>query len=145
MERFEDPAERKSYLAGMRDKRTAADRESRVAKRESEVARKLLEAEKLAVEVVMNRKIDQVVKDTGVTREDLMGCMSEAEVEVKGLRFQMANPKEPVTGEETPQFDTPTSSGGGGSDKQFVEDMTSGKLPISKENNERMDRIFKLK
>lgn len=113
-ERFEDAGERRSYLASQRDKRGATDRERKVAKREADVEKKLFEAEQLAVQVVMNRKIDVTVKETGITREDLMSCQSEAEVEVLGLRFQMANPAESEKGEGTPEFDTGLSSGGGG-------------------------------
>ena len=64
----------------------------------------------------MNRKIDTMVTETGIAREDLMDCQNEAEVELKGLRFQVANPKESGKEDETLEFDTGISSGSGGID-----------------------------
>jgi len=140
---FEDPDERKKYLASVKGNRAATERERRVTKREVDVEQRHLMNEREAGQVLMNRKIDDIIKETGIAREDLKDCQTVADVEVKGLRFQMANPTVKKE-EETPQFETGISSGSGGSDKQFIEDMSSGKLPLSKENNERFNKIFKI-
>lgn len=114
---FEDPAERKTYIADARDKRGAIERERKATKRETDIEQKHLANVREYEQIVMNRKIDETVNTTGITREDLMGCMSEAEVELMGLKFQMAKPKESVVETETPQFETTASSGGGGKGK----------------------------
>ena len=108
----DDPEKRKAYISNI----ASLEREQKLAKREAETEATRLANERSVTEVFMNRKIDTMVTETGVAREDLMDCQNEAEVEAKALRFQIANPKESGKEEGTPEFDTTTSSGSGGVD-----------------------------
>ncbi len=106
----DDPEARQAYI----DRRAIADDRRNLATEKAEAASKLLEAEKLAYEVVMNRKIDVMVKETGISREDLIECQSEAEVGERALRYQVEQKPPQVEVKETPTFDSGASSGAGG-------------------------------
>lgn len=109
-ESVEDPEVRKTYTSRI----MALDRETSIAKRESDAEAKLYDAEQLAWSARMATKAAEVVKETGIDIKELEGCQTEDEIENKGLRFQIDNPKVEAKPEEKPQFDTGTSTPGGG-------------------------------
>ena len=104
----DDPEARQAYI----DRHSLAKerREIELAKRESED--KLYESEKLAWQVKMDRRADELRKEYGISLEDLSGSLSEEEMEVRALKYQLNKPKP----EESPiqKFDSHLSTGIGG-------------------------------
>lgn len=109
-ESVEDPEVRKTYTSRI----AALEREAGITKRESDAEAKLYEAEQLAWSAGMAQKASEVVRETGIDIKELEECQTQEEMVVKGLRYQLDNPKEEAKPEEKSEFDSGTSTLGGG-------------------------------
>jgi len=107
--RFDDPDEKQRYLKFINDKRSIAEEKKQVAKERAEAENKLLEAEKLTWSVIMAKKSNELVKETGIDSKELEDCQTEAEMEAKAYKYKLSAVKEP---EVTQKFDSGVSSGG---------------------------------
>lgn len=133
----DDPEKRQAYISRI----AGLEREQKIAEREAKAEERYLAAEKLAIEVVMNRRIDELVSETGISRSELLGCATEAEAEVKALRFKMTKEPEAKESEKSPKFDSIVSSGGGMSDEAFITKLGSGELSLDKSTMERAKKL----
>jgi len=105
---IEDP----DVKTGILSKRALAESKREVAKLEAEARNKLYEAEKLAWSARMAQKASGLVTETGIDVKELEDCHTEEEMEVKALRFLMANPKNESDEEKPPKFAGGGSGGG---------------------------------
>lgn len=109
-----DPEARQAYV----NRRNIAEERRKLAREKAETERKLYQAEKLVFQSGLEKKADQLVKETGIDRGDLEDCNTEDEMEVKALRHQvkMATQQKP-SGSKEPEkseFDSDASSDSGG-------------------------------
>jgi len=118
LQAVDDPDVKKSYS----DRVTLAKREREAARREKDAEAKLYKAEMLVHTVGLEAKAKALHDETGVPIKELSDCNTEDEMEVKALRYQVANAisgKQPQSKEtpskgEKPKFDSGASSGSGG-------------------------------
>ena len=103
----DDPELVKSY----KSRTSIAAHERELASRESKLAKKLQEAEEMAFSAAMDRRAAQVMRETGCPLEELKGSTNEHEVELRALKWQMAQKAEET--ETPPTFDTGVSTGAG--------------------------------
>ena len=96
-----DPASLKRY----KDEKTFASREKELKSQSEKI-------DKDARDLIMERKVNEVMKEFGIPLAELQGAKSPMELEVLGLRYMQAHPK--IDEDKEPNFDSGTSSGGGG-------------------------------
>ncbi len=107
-QKFEDdPVARKVYL----DNKVAAEdkRQAKVERETAEIERE--ENKKDAWKLQMNRKADEVAKETGIPIEELKDAQTLEELDVRGLKYQLAAKEAP---ELEQKFDSGISSASGG-------------------------------
>jgi len=104
----DDPDARKAFI----DRRTIADGEMSLTKREKDAERKLYEANKMTEAVRMARKADALIKETGISLAELEDCRSEEEMEVRALRFQMTKGAEKPEDKAPPKVESGVTSTG---------------------------------
>ena len=130
----DDPERRQAYVS----KIASLQREQGITQREAEIESKRYEFELKEHNLRMAVKAKEVMEKTSIPLEQLEGSITEEELEVKGLRFQLT--KEPA--EKTPKFDSAIPSGGGLSDDEFERKMGSGELDMTSENFKRSKEIM---
>lgn len=116
-------------LQGYKDKMSVAEEKRRAEAALAAANEKEQEVQTLIWSMNMNRKATEVIAETGIPMSELEDCRTEAEMENKGLRYQMAHLKEqskPSTPPRTPKVDSGIQSQRGG--KLTTED--ADKLPI---------------
>ena len=105
---------REAYM----DRATLRKREREAARRETDAENKLKKAEKLIHNQGLEAKAKILHEETGIPLKEIAECETEADMEVKSLRYKLSHPDEKETEKpqetETPKFDSGTSSGGGG-------------------------------
>jgi len=107
---FEDPEDKRAYLASLQDRRALAKEKARIALEKAEAEAKLYDAEKLAWQVRMTQRASELVRETGIDLAELESCQTEEEMEVKALRFKLEQGvKEPE--KETQKFDSLAGQG----------------------------------
>ena len=106
VDKLDDPDEKAKIFSRLED----AKRKAEVAKEKAEAARMFEEAEKLAWSVRMAQKATELSREYGIDIKDLEECMTEEEMEVKALKYQLGKSKEP---EKPPKFASGGSDGGG--------------------------------
>ncbi len=111
-----DPDARSAYV----DKRTIAEERRNLAKDKADVERKLLEAETKIVQAGMGLKAQSLAAEIpGLDPKELLDtCQSEAEMEVKALRFKISQSE---TKEEASIFDPAVTIGRG---KESLADLS---------------------
>lgn len=110
----DDDEGRKAYI----DRRAIADERKEAAKKLAEAEGKLFEAGQKEQKLGMAIKAKAVMEETGVPLEEIENCTTEADIEVKGLRYQMAKKSEEPEAKESEKkepkkFDSLTSTGSG--------------------------------
>ena len=118
----DDPDRRKVYISRM----AGLEREQKVAKREAEAEAKVYAAELKEHDLAMALRAKELMEETGIPLAQLEGSLTQEELEIKALRFKVAQEPEVKKPEETPQFDSGVSSGGGRSFKQIEEAYGKG-------------------
>jgi len=104
----DDPDRKKAYT----DRLTYLKREQKVAQREATAEKKLLEAGEKEQNILLATRAREIMEETGVPLDEIKGCKTEQEMELKALRFQIKKKSEPVEEEKpTPKFDSVISSG----------------------------------
>lgn len=127
----DDDEGRKAYI----DRRAIADERKEAAKKLAEAEGKLFEAGQKEQKLGMAIKAKAVMEETGVPLEEIENCTTEADIEVKGLRYKMAKESEKVEPEkkEPKKFDSLTSTGSGEDLSQLTPIERAGKeLEISR-------------
>jgi len=104
----EDPELRQAYVS----KIAALERDARLAKKEADADRKVAAAEAKEHNLEMALAAKQFMEETGIPLEQIEGCSSVAEMEVKALRFKLTQPSKTEEEEPKPKFDSGLSSGG---------------------------------
>ena len=126
---IDDPDIKASYTdrAAMRKREREADR------REKTAGDKLKKAETLVYKQGLEAKAKVLHEETGIPLKELDDCKTDDEMEVKSLRYQMANPPKKLEPQEKegPEFDSGQQGGGGGGD--------ISSLPI----DEKINALFK--
>uniref|UniRef100_A0A6M3XKM7 Capsid protein n=3 Tax=viral metagenome TaxID=1070528 RepID=A0A6M3XKM7_9ZZZZ len=132
----DDPDRRDAYtnkLNRLKEDLKRTRDEADLQRREGVVAQK---EKDMALAVTAREFMDKY----GVPLKELEGCGSGTEMELKALRWRLDNP-ETKEKEEVPEFDSPISSGGGIADKEFIDKISTGKLPMTKENVGRLKKL----
>lgn len=89
------------------DKRGIADERRSLRKEKSDLKAERETRELEIWQIGMNRKSDELVKDTGISREALKECTTESDMEVIALKFQLDKKSEAIP---APKFDSGKSS-----------------------------------
>jgi len=109
---LDDPDIKTSYT----DRIVLKKREREAARQEKTATDKLYKAEKLVHSQGLEAKAKVLHEETGVPLEDLKGCETDDEMEVKALRYQVtkAIEQKPPQEQEEEKFLSGASSGSGG-------------------------------
>jgi len=99
-----DPESKKAYF----DRKSIDNERRKLAAEKADVEEKLLSAEKKLWAAAMSSKADELVRETGIDRDELETCQTPEEMEVKALRHKLENPQS-----ATPKFDSGASGGSG--------------------------------
>jgi hypothetical protein len=128
MEKFlsDDPEARQAFV----DRKAISEARRQVAKEKAEAERKLYDAEMLVWASKMKEKASELSRETGIPIDDLEGCNTEEEMEVKALRYEklhskpVESPKPPAT--PTPRADSGISTTVGGKlTHEMIEEMST--------------------
>lgn len=79
--------------SGVLSKRALGEDRRKILKLKAEAEQKLYDAEVKVWRVNMDAKAKKLVEETGIGINEFIGCDTEADMEVKALRYSIANPK----------------------------------------------------
>ena len=99
----EDPDARKAFLS----RKGIADEQRKLSKERADLQAERKTRDVEIWQIGMNRKADELVKDTGVSRDALKECTTESDMEVTALKFQLDKKPEAIP---APKFDSGKSS-----------------------------------
>jgi len=100
----DDPEARKVYL----DKRLMAEEKQVIAQEKAAVEKERYEVARIVRASELSKKADELVRETGIDRDDLEECQNLDEMEAKAWRYKASNMQAPPA--EPPQFDSAKSS-----------------------------------
>ena len=108
----DDPEKRQAYISRI----ASLEREQKIADKDAKAEKKLYEAELKMWQAGMGLKAQELANEvSGLDPKWLIeGCSTEAEMEVKALRFKLTKEPEKQEPEKKQKFDSGISSGGGG-------------------------------
>ena len=106
----EDPDLLKSYKSRI----VIAEKEMKATEKDIKATQKMAKAEDLAKAATMSTLANELVKSSGIPMSELRTCETSSDMEIKALKFQLANQSAPKV---EPKGDPPkfTGAGGGGS------------------------------
>ncbi|KKK69057.1 hypothetical protein LCGC14_2937850 [marine sediment metagenome] len=107
---IEEPAVKKGALS----KSALGDERRRVIRITAEAEQKLADVEVKTWRLGMDAMGKKLVTETGIDINEFIGCKTEADMEVKALRYSIANPKKSDEKEESEEKETKDKFAGGG-------------------------------
>lgn len=117
---IEDPMEREKLLSRI----AIAKEKQKIASDKAKLASQQYEIETKDWQARMEAKAAELVRETGIDINEFVGCNTEADMEVKALRFQMNKKPEPEKEEgKPPKFASGVSSGAGLPARPTVEQL----------------------
>lgn len=117
----EDPAAREAFL----DRKSIADEQRKLDKERAELSSEKETRDLEVWQIGMNRRADELVKETGVSLDSLKDCKTETEMEVKSLKFQIAKVPEVIP---APKFDSGKSSVAGLPEHPSTEQLANASI-----------------
>ena len=91
------------------NKKALRETQRGIAKAKADLEDQRYELEHKEWQLAMDKKAQELVAETGIDINEFVGCVTQEEMEVKALRFNIAKSKEP----KTPQFNAIVPGGGG--------------------------------